>query len=704
MPETPNTKKVAVKKKTGTPRKAPSRMNEEKGVRPRNVTGAATHGHTRAGHSTGTIGDKTSVGAHPGVTKKAKASLSLKFTIPVAVVVALVIALLAVFLARMTTNAISDQILKSGVSQASMLATFGRAIILKADQLYQSSDPEFLQAVGNPGKDAPKVNPDGAKNAWPVDLRLVDAATFAKLALEYQPTGPKGVKLDKLTPRSYVNARKTLSAAWRSGLLTSFISQVSTDQKNIQTQTLVAYIICTDPSLISLYFDNGDVEKKDLVKSFLLARSESAEDVPEKDPGSLLINPSDWVPTYVNLRDYNAGGKVEVFSAADDSQFNVENPCSVYDGEITLKGNLYKILTFTMPIYGADNKRIGKAVLGLRAEEIVTKVSELNWLLWVTGALGVALATVTCFIVGFLVTRPVKSLIQDMITVASGDLEHKTRAHSNDEIGLIAVEFNEMTKHLLIASKKEKEAARLENELEMACEIQMKLLPPRLPKIKGFDIHAVYHPAKEVGGDYYDFFPIDKRHVGIIVADVSGKGIPGSMVMATTRTILRFVAAGNLSSADTLAKTNAMVAADIKRGMFVTAFYLVLDVLDRTLLCSSAGHNPMVIHHASGEVELINPNGIALGFDKGRIFSRTIKEQKIELKEGDRVVLYTDGVVEAMNEKSEEYTDDRFYAFVKEHSQDTSETFVAGLLADLNRHKGKAEQHDDITIVTFRVI
>ncbi len=704
MPETPNTKKVAVKKKTGTPRKAPSRMSEEKGIHARNVTGAATHNHTRSGHSTGTIGDKTSAGMHPGTTRKAKASLSLKFTIPVAVVVAMVISLLAVFLARMTTNAISDQILKSGVSQASMLATFGRAIILKADQLYQASEPEFLVAVGSRGKDAPKLNEAGAKNAWPVDLRLTDSASFAKLALEYQPTGPKQTKLDKLTPQAYVNARKTLNAAWRSGLLTRFINQVSTDDKTIQTQTLVAYIICTDPALISLYYDNGDLEKKDLPAEFLLARSESGSEIPADKAGNLQIIPSNWTPKYVNLRDYNGGAEVQPFSSADDKHFNPANPCSVYDGEITLKGNLYKILTFTMPIYGNDNKRIGKAVLGLRAEEIVTQVSALNWLLWVTGAIGVILATLTCFIVGFWVTRPVKTLIMDMITVASGNLEHKTRAHTNDEIGLIAVEFNEMTKHLLIASKKEKEAARLENELEMACEIQMKLLPPRLPKIKGFDIHAVYHPAKEVGGDYYDFFPIDKRHVGIIVADVSGKGIPGSMVMATTRTILRFVAAGNLSSADTLAKTNAMVAADIKRGMFVTAFYLVLDVLDRTLLCSSAGHNPMVIHHAGGEVELINPNGIALGFDKGRIFSRTIKEQKIELKEGDRVVLYTDGVVEAMNEKSEEYTDDRFYAFVKEHSQDTSEVFVAGLLADLNRHKGKAEQHDDITIVTFRVI
>lgn len=718
LPDAPNPKKVAVKKGTGIPRRAPSRMPEEKGARGRSVTGGgvATRSNTRSGHATGTIGDKQTAARANSTMGKAKASLSLKFTIPVATVVAVVIALLAVFLSRMTTQSLSNEILKSGVSQAAMLATYGRAIILKADQLYQCSDAEFLNAIGEEvPEDAPKVQPGKsaapsptqdavAKNAWPVDLRLVNADEFSKLASEYVPAGPRQEKLNRLTPRSYVNARKTLFAAWRSGLLASFISQISTDEKVIQTQTLVAYIICTDKSLIELYYDEGNVERKDLPKLFLLARSESGSDVKADRPGDLNIRPDNWVPKYVNLREYNNGVTTEAFSSADGTNFNSSNPCSVYAAEIELKGSNYKILTFSMPIFGEDNTRIGDAVLGLRAEEIVTQVSAINTLLWATGAFGVAMAILTCFIVGIWVTRPVKSLIIDMITVASGNLEHKTRAHSNDEIGLIAVEFNEMTKHLLIASKKEKEAARLENELEMACEIQMKLLPPRLPRIKGFDIHAVYHPAKEVGGDYYDFFPIDKRHVGIIVADVSGKGIPGSMVMATTRTILRFVAAGNLSSADTLAKTNAMVAADIKRGMFVTAFYLVLDVLDRTLLCSSAGHNPMIIHHANGEVELINPNGIALGFDKGRIFSRTIKEQHIELLVGDRVVLYTDGVVESMNEKSEEYTDERFYTFVREHSTDNSETFVTELLADLNRHKGKAEQHDDITIVTFRVI
>ena len=191
--------------------------------------------------------------------------------------------------------------------------------------------------------------------------------------------------------------------------------------------------------------------------------------------------------------------------------------------------------------------------------------------------------------------------------------------------------------------------------------------------------------------------------MGIIVADVSGKGIPGCMVMGTTRTILRFSATGNQSAASTLAKTNKVVAQDIRRGMFVTAMYVVLHARSRDMIVSSAGHNPMALYRAAtGEVEMINPNGIALGFDKGPLFQRTIKEQLVKMGPGDRIVLYTDGVVEAMNENSEEYTDERFIDFIKNNKSLTSDEFINALLDDLNDHKGNAEQHDDITIVTFR--
>jgi sigma-B regulation protein RsbU (phosphoserine phosphatase) len=295
--------------------------------------------------------------------------------------------------------------------------------------------------------------------------------------------------------------------------------------------------------------------------------------------------------------------------------------------------------------------------------------------------------------------------MRDMDVVSRGDFDHATKPASTDEIGLLALAFNDMTKSLKAARELEREAERFQGELNTAQEIQAHLLPAKIPQLPGFDIYQAYAAAKEVGGDYFDFIPIDRENLGVVVADVSGKGIPGSMVMAQTRAVLRMLATGNASASATLAQTNAIIARDIKRGMFVTMLYAVLNVRQKTLTVASAGHNPMVLLRArTGAVELVNPAGIALGFDKGPIFNRTIKEQTIQLYKGDRVVLYTDGVVEAMNEKHEEFTDERFYKWVQANAREMrSRDFVVGLQKELEAHRGRAEQHDDITVVTIRV-
>jgi serine phosphatase RsbU (regulator of sigma subunit) len=302
------------------------------------------------------------------------------------------------------------------------------------------------------------------------------------------------------------------------------------------------------------------------------------------------------------------------------------------------------------------------------------------------------------------IVRPVRRLMRDMDIVSRGDFNHVTKRTSNDEVGLLAMTFNDMTKNLKIGQELEIESEKVQAELDTAREIQAHLLPAKIPQLPGFDIYQAYSPAKEVGGDYFDFIPVDRENLGVIVADVSGKGIPGSMVMGSTRTVLRMLATGNGSASDTLCKTNAIVARDIKRGMFVTAIYGVLNVRQKTLTVASAGHNPMVLYRArTGKCELVNPAGIALGFDKGPIFNRTVKEQTIQLYKGDRFVMYTDGVVEAMDEQQEEYGDDRFYKWVHAHAQIKSRDFIRALLQELLDYRGKAEQHDDITVVTVKV-
>jgi len=144
---------------------------------------------------------------------------------------------------------------------------------------------------------------------------------------------------------------------------------------------------------------------------------------------------------------------------------------------------------------------------------------------------------------------------------------------------------------------------------------------------------------------------------------------------------------------------------DIKRGMFVTVYYCILQLNKMLLTCVSAGHNPMVLwRKASNTCHLVNPNGLALGIDKGPLFDKTLKEQKIQLFKGDRFALYTDGVIESMNKNSEQFGQNRFYLRVKQLADKSSSEFLSLLVSELEAHQGEAPQHDDITIVTGRTV
>jgi len=309
--------------------------------------------------------------------------------------------------------------------------------------------------------------------------------------------------------------------------------------------------------------------------------------------------------------------------------------------------------------------------------------------------------------IGTLITNPIKHLMSDMNQVSNGNLEHRTVAHSNDEVGMLAQTFGRMTEALRAAHEQEIESKALEHDLAIASEIQSNLVPKRMLKVPGYDVSAYYRPSKEVGGDYYDFISIDDENEGVIVADVSGKGVPGSLVMTMARAFIRMEAerSRNTSPADTLMKANRMLAQDIKKGMFVTALYCILNKRTNELRVASAGHNPLVIWRAAtNQVQLVNPNGIALGFDKGPVFERTVKDEMIVLGHGDRIVAFTDGTVEAMNAQNQEFGDERFYTLIRDLAPRDSNQMLNLLVKALDEHKGNAPQSDDITIVTLRYL
>ena len=224
--------------------------------------------------------------------------------------------------------------------------------------------------------------------------------------------------------------------------------------------------------------------------------------------------------------------------------------------------------------------------------------------------------------------------------------------------------------------------------LAPASKIQFSILPEKIPNIPSYDMKVFYLPAQEIGGDFYDFIPIDRENLGIVIADVSGKGVPGAMIMTMARAVIRLLALGNPKAKETIIKANRFISRDIKNVMFLTLLYLVLNVRTRTLQVVNAGHNPLILWR-DNSYRLINPSGIAVGFDLGPIFDQKLKDEIIELKNGDRVLVYTDGVVECMNEDGEEFGEERFLDIVMQHGNESSAEFINVLVNALTEHQGE---------------
>jgi serine phosphatase RsbU (regulator of sigma subunit) len=336
---------------------------------------------------------------------------------------------------------------------------------------------------------------------------------------------------------------------------------------------------------------------------------------------------------------------------------------------------------------------------------INARQNNLVLLLFGVAFVAVLISLGTAFLVGGNITRPLQVLMSDIQIISGGNFDHKPIAQSRDEVGIVSRLLGDMAAGLKQAQEVWAENQSRKHDLDIAKEIQENLLPKHVPRIAGYDVSAYYSPSKEVGGDYYDFFLVDKTHLGMICADVSGKGIPGSMVMMMTKALVSYEAESNLSPRDIFCKVNRTLAKDIKRGMFVTAFYMLLDIPTARLTVASAGHNPLLMYRASTKqcVE-INPGGIALGFDKdGRLFERNMKEETIQLQRGDRVVIYTDGVTEAMSPEGAEFTSERLISITTQAANAPSSQYLTTLVNALQAHAQSDDQHDDITIVTVKV-
>lgn len=248
------------------------------------------------------------------------------------------------------------------------------------------------------------------------------------------------------------------------------------------------------------------------------------------------------------------------------------------------------------------------------------------------------------------------------------------------------------------------ERQRLQQELEIARQVQMSFLPKTDPKFPGLDIASRCAPALEVGGDYYDFIDLGNRKLGVAVGDVSGKGTQAAFFMTLTKGFLRALAGVTDSPASILTRINKLFYENVERGIFISMVYGIFDAGKRELRFARAGHNPVLTRkHGEGRVQVVNPMGMALGLDEGEAFSRSIQEMTIAFQPGDLFVFYTDGFPEGMNKAMEEFGEERLLKAVEKYAQGPAAAILEGVFSEMKRFTGKAKQHDDMTIVVVKV-
>ena len=297
------------------------------------------------------------------------------------------------------------------------------------------------------------------------------------------------------------------------------------------------------------------------------------------------------------------------------------------------------------------------------------------------------------------IDKPIKKLTELAHEIGNGNLNTEIKIEKPLEFAQLAETFNNMTKDIKAITK---ERQSIESELSLAKEIQASSIPnvfPPFPERTEFDIFAGMEPAKEVGGDFYDFYFIDDKNLMFLIADVSGKGVPAALFMMTTKTLINYIAQSGLSPKEMIETVNRKICENNKRGFFITMFAGIVDVETGKASFINCGHNPPLIRHENGDYRYLEiDSNIVLGvFDSAEynIFEGY-------LNPGDTICVYTDGITEAINVYDEQFGEDRLLETINTFKDEDVKTIQLGIKSKVKEFAEGVAQSDDMTMVTFR--
>jgi sigma-B regulation protein RsbU (phosphoserine phosphatase) len=331
--------------------------------------------------------------------------------------------------------------------------------------------------------------------------------------------------------------------------------------------------------------------------------------------------------------------------------------------------------------------------------------------LFVIGALFLIIQAMA-LIAGFALAKSLTGSVHQLFTgterVRQGDFTHKIAIKTEDQLGELAGSFNSMTASIEDLLRQAQEKKRLEEELRIAHEIQMSLLPQGPLTMPGLSVTALCVPAREVGGDYYDFLPLDDHRVGVLIADVSGKGTSAALYMAELKGLVLSLSEIHTSPRSMLIAANRIIAAHLDARSFITMTYAVIDMRARTMTYARAGHTPLIFVpgcRGPRTAQILVPDGMVVGLklDHGEMFERHLHEETIPLNPGDVCLFFTDGISEAMNPHDDLFGEARLGQFVERHADLPSEELRERMLREIAAFVGDAPQHDDMTMILLKV-
>ncbi len=350
-------------------------------------------------------------------------------------------------------------------------------------------------------------------------------------------------------------------------------------------------------------------------------------------------------------------------------------------------------------------ERLGTVYVRYSKDEVTLAVDRINTRLMRLGLLAIVVGALVSLMLAGHIVSPVSALTRSVEAFGRGKFDGDIDVHSIREIQTLANTFNEMARRIRNDRKGLIEKKRIEKELEIAHEIQGTLLPSSLPHLVDYEMDVYYHPASHVGGDYFDLIPLDEKHLFIVVGDVAGKGVPGLVIMAMVRVIVRALALQRKRPADLLRHLNMLLKKDMKKHIFVTLFCGLLDAERGILDFASAAHMPLLVYHGKDRtVRMLGTGTKPLGIFSDAEFSKDLEEKSVALAPGDLFMQFTDGLNEMKNANADEFGIERIMQLAVDEAAGGARHFIKEIKRRLSEFKGDAPQSDDLTLLAVSAL